>query len=103
MGAGPAVEEEQDSACSQSESLGTTDDVTEWRRGAGSGDEDEGEAEEPLDGRVAGAFEQLNEAIASNNEVEAAFANAQRDLQLTKTAHASELEGLQKCARQRPS
>lgn len=76
-------------------------DVTAWRRGAGSGDEDEDADEGPLDERVAGAFEQLNEAIASNNEVEAAFNAAQRDLAAQKTAHASELDDLQKrCKRQ---
>ena len=60
------------------ESSAAEDDVTAWRAG-----EDEGDAD-ALDSRVAGAFDALNAAVARNNEVEAAHAAAQRQLQATR-------------------
>ena len=69
------------------------DDVTAWRRGA----EDDGDGDEAeLDGRVEGAFAALNEAIASNNEVEAAYASARRSWEETQSAEEGELGELQK-------
>jgi len=69
------------------------DDVTAWRRGA----EDDGDGDEAeLDGRVEGAFAALNEAIASNNEVEAAYASARRSWEATQSAEEGELGELQK-------
>ena len=52
------------------------DDVTAWRAGAS----DDGEEGSALDDRVAGAFDALNSAIAQNNEVERALAEANRAL-----------------------
>lgn len=50
-------------------------DSTAWRA------EEEDSDGEMLDSRVASAFEELNAAIAKNNEVEAQFTEAQRRLQ----------------------
>ena len=62
-----------DAAADAADDASDDDDVTAWRRGA----EDDGDGDEAeLDGRVEGAFAALNEAIASNNEVEAAYASA---------------------------
>ena len=49
-----------------------------------SHDEDDGGEEQAIDDRVAGAFDALNAAIARNNEVEAAHAEAALKLQLER-------------------
>ena len=59
------------------------EDVTAWR----AGDEECEDADPPaIDGRVADAFEALNEAIAQNNELEAAHSAAVRALEEQKHA-----------------
>ena len=70
-----------------------SDDATAWRRAEGDDDED-GAGE--VDTRVAGAFDDLNSAIAKNNEVEAKFAEVQRELQNQREAGQASLATLEK-------
>ncbi len=65
------------------------EDATLWRQEQG------GDVEE-LDARVAGAFNELNKAIAQNNEVEAAYSETQRKLQQQREAGQASLAALEK-------
>lgn len=74
-----ASTEDSDLALSESET--ESEDATAWRANAAAEDSDDDGEGGALDGRVASAFESLNAAIATNNEVEAQHAAKQRELE----------------------